>query len=181
MGAAAQLPADALEPLVELAVDHAEWDRALPDLNAIATNVANAALEAQALSADSFAVSVLATDDDRIAALNLAFRGKATPTNVLSWPAFDLMPGTPGANPPQPQGGLVPGRTPLGDVALSFETCTREANAAELPLKNHVTHLILHGILHLLGFDHQTDADAGRMEEIERAVLHGFGIADPYA
>lgn len=133
------------------------------------------------MEAGAFSVSLLATDDDRIAELNTVFRAVSKPTNVLSWPAFNLAPAAPGASPHAPLPASTPGRTALGDVALAYQTCTREADAANLPLKNHVTHLILHGILHLLGFDHETDPDAERMEGIERAVLDGLGIADPYA
>ena len=68
----------------------------------------------------------------------------------------------------------------LGDVAIALQTCAREAKAASKPLKNHVTHLILHGVLHLLGYDHETSEDAERMEGIEREALAKAGIPDPY-
>jgi len=169
------------DPLVELVVEEPAWLTALPELHRIATEIAEAALAEVDVPATAFSIALLATGDDRIAALNQSFRAKADPTNVLSWPAFDLALAAPGAVPPRPVGDAAPGRTPLGDVALALQTCASEAEAAGMPLKNHVTHLILHGVLHLLGYDHEHDLDARRMEGIERRVLASFGIADPYA
>lgn len=126
-----------------------------------------------------FEMSVLACNDTHIAELNADFRGKSQPTNVLSWPAFELAADTDGARP-QP----VPDRTDfddsLGDIAISYDTCAREAAAAGLSLTDHVTHLMLHGILHLLGYDHIRDADATLMERNEVQMLAKLGIANPY-
>ena len=94
--------------------------------------------------------------------LNARFRGQDAPTNVLSFPAP--------ANP----------ESHLGDLALAFGVCAREAAEQGKPLANHVRHLVIHGALHLIGYDHDTDADAERMEAEERELLAGLGVPDPY-
>jgi probable rRNA maturation factor len=106
-------------------------------------------------------LSLAFTDDTRIHRLNKDFRGKDRPTNVLSFP--------------QESGPL------LGDVILAAETVHREAALAGKPLEDHMAHLIIHGFLHLLGYDHEADADAEAMEALERAALMRLGISDPYA
>jgi probable rRNA maturation factor len=169
------------EPLVDLVVEAPEWERALPELPAIATRAAELALGAAGLDAEAYGVALLACDDARIAALNAEFRGRARPTNVLSWPAFELRPAARGAAPARPPTGQKARRTALGDVAIALETVRREAETASLPLKNHTLHLILHGCLHLLGYDHERPEDAELMEGIERRALSGMGIPDPYA
>lgn len=178
MGAGAGEPGD---PLVDLIVEDPGWERALPDLHAIATRASELALEAAGLSADEFAVALLACDDSRIAALNAGFRGKPRATNVLSWPAFPLSAAIPGAPPARPPASSRRGRTPLGDVAIALQTVVREAEGDSVPLKNHALHLILHGCLHLLGYDHETPDDAELMEGLERTALARAGIPDPYA
>lgn len=124
-------------------------------------------------------LSILGGDDAHIARLNKAFRGKAAPTNVLSWPAQSLAPDTPGGRPCAPKADAF-GEVPLGDVALAHETCAREATAQGKPFEHHVTHLIVHGVLHLLGYDHETSQDANRMETLERDILGKLDIDDPY-
>ena len=118
----------------------------------------------------------LGCDDVRIAALNADFRGKAQPTNVLSWPSAERGPEAEGARPAPPD----PADPELGDIALAFETCAAEAAAADKPLEDHLTHLVVHGILHLLGYDHVRDGDAALMERIEAEILGKLGIRDPY-
>lgn len=113
-------------------------------------------------------VALLACDDTRIAALNARFRGKEAPTNVLSWPSGPWTPND------------LPEDGELGDIALAFDTCAREAAEQGKPLTDHVTHLVVHGALHLLGFDHETDADAAEMEGLEVAILARLGLPDPY-
>lgn len=119
-------------------------------------------------------VSVLACGDAEIADLNSQFRDKAAPTNVLSWPCEDLAADSPGDAP-------YPYQDPeLGDIAISFDTCQREAEAFGITLADHTTHLCVHGMLHLLGYDHINDADAQLMEKTEVLILEKLGVNDPY-
>jgi probable rRNA maturation factor len=111
-------------------------------------------------------VSLLFTNDARIRLLNRRFRHKDRATNVLSFPA---------ARQASRFGPF------LGDIVLAHETILDEAINQGLTLEDHLTHLIVHGFLHLLGFDHETDKDAGVMERLETAILVGIGVADPYA
>ena len=147
---------------VDIAVAAERW-RAVPDVEARIERAVAAALAAAGRAAAP--VSLLLSDDAALRRLNAEFRGRDTPTNVLSFPA---------AAPP---GVAVP---ILGDIALAFETCAREAAEEGKPLGDHMTHLVVHGVLHLLGFDHETDAAAAAMEALETRVLAGLGIADPY-
>ncbi len=114
--------------------------------------------------------------DARSAALNAAFRGQEQATNVLSWPLRDRAPEREGARP------ALPGaeECELGDIALAYDTCTAEARAAGRVLSDHVTHLVVHGVLHLLGYDHLRDGDAELMERLEREILGTLGVDDPY-
>lgn len=122
-------------------------------------------------------VSLLGCDDARIAVLNAEFRGKPAPTNVLSWPAEERGADVPGAMPRLPQ---APHEAEWGDVAIAYETCAAEAAAQSKPFEAHVTHLLVHGILHLLGFDHENEADAQLMERFEVEILDTLGVPDPY-
>lgn len=130
------------------------------------------------LDPDSFEVSLLACDDDRIAALNAQFLGKAKPTNVLSWPARDVPERLDGATPPKPVAG--DGILELGDIAIAHGTCAQEAKDSGKSLADHTRHLLAHAMLHLLGYDHVRDADAALMQSIETSILARLGIADPY-
>jgi len=112
-------------------------------------------------------VSLLLTDDAAVQVLNREWRGMDKPTNVLSFPAEGISP--PGAP------------ALLGDVALAFETVAREAGAQGKPLDHHMRHLLVHGVLHLIGYDHVQDGEAERMEGRERQILAGLGVPDPYA
>ena len=166
-------------PLVDLVVEDPVWETALPGLSGLVETAARTALIEAGLAPDDFELCLLACDDARIAALNAAFRETERPTNVLSWPAMDL-------SYPGPAGPKLPPRSPdmprlmLGDVALAFQTVRFEADSARLPLKDHATHLIVHGVLHLLGYDHAHDAEAERMEALEKRALARIGIRDPY-
>ncbi len=132
-----------------------------------------------------FEISLLGCSDARIADLNADFRGKPVPTNVLSWPSEDLSPKKAGERP-QPPGktSLFPTGADmpieLGDIAIAFETCQSEADKAGLSLVDHTTHLIVHGVLHLLGYDHVRDQDATLMEGLETDILGSMGLDDPY-
>ncbi len=114
-------------------------------------------------------VSILFTDDNHMQALNRQWRGRDKPTNVLSFPA-DF--------PPLPEAGAV--QQPLGDIVLAYETCMAEAKGRQIPFENHLAHLILHGVMHLFGYDHQNEAEAIIMEDIERRCLAAMAIPDPY-
>jgi probable rRNA maturation factor len=122
-------------------------------------------------------VGVLLGDDRAIRQLNARHRDTDRATNVLAFPLLDLDRGRPahGSAP-----GL-PGRVLLGDIALALETVCREAREARKPVGDHVRHLVVHGTLHLLGFDHQDDAGAHAMEDLERAILADLRVPDPYA
>jgi probable rRNA maturation factor len=112
-------------------------------------------------------ISMLLCDDARIRVLNAQWRGIDKPTNVLSFPAAD---------PDDLETAPL-----LGDIAIALETVVREAEAEQKAFRDHYTHLVVHGVLHLLGFDHEMDEEAEEMETTERRILAGLGIADPYA
>jgi probable rRNA maturation factor len=149
------------------------------DFETRAARAVSAALSACDLDPDTCEVTIMACDDARIAELNAGFRGKPQPTNVLSWPAVNLAASTPGAVPRPPKPDIM-GEIALGDIAIAWETCAREAEAAGIPMADHVTHLIVHGVLHLLGYDHENDPDADLMERREVEILGSLGIDDPY-
>lgn len=146
------------------------------DLAALAERAERATLERLGLEPAAFEIALLACDDARIAALNADFRGKAVPTNVLSWPSDERGAARAGEMPLPPD----PADPELGDIAIAWETCLREADKAGKPLADHVTHLVVHGILHLLGFDHERDPDAALMEALEVEILGKLGLPAPY-
>jgi len=162
---------------VELNPEDVRWG----DLAPLVRRAVGAALRHLGHDPALYEISVLACDDARIRALNAQFRGKDRPTNVLSWPEWDLSPDEPGALPQPPEPGTADDPEPLGDLAFAYETCQREADAQGKKVEDHVTHLIVHSVLHLLGYDHDHDADALLMEETETKILATLGIADPYA
>lgn len=155
---------------IDTIIEAPEWDAL--DLARLA-DAAGATLAAHLGLPAQAEVTLMGTDDTRIAELNAEFRGKPTPTNVLSWPSAARTPG----QTPQPDAF---GDLHLGDIAIAYQTCAAEAAAQGKPLDHHVTHLIVHGLLHLLGYDHETGSDATLMEQIEREVLGKMGIPDPY-
>src|SRR6056297_1676760 len=164
--------------LTETIIEDTRWSGL--DLAGLAERAACATLAHLGHDPGAFEISVLACDDARIAALNADFRDKPQPTNVLSWPETDLAPDTPGARPEAPAQADDEDATPLGDIAIAWDTCQREAAAAGKPLPDHVTHLIVHAVLHLLGYDHIRDQDATLMEATEVAILGKLGVPDPY-
>ena len=162
---------------VESLIEDARWSTlGLPGL---ADRAAMAVLAHQELDAARCDISLLACNDTRIGELNQGFRGKAGPTNVLSWPERDLSAAEPGGAPVRPIPDAA-GEIALGDIAIAWETCAREAAEAGIPMADHVAHLIVHGVLHLLGYDHVRDADATLMEQLETAILGRLGLKDPY-
>ena len=164
---------------VDIILEDPRWGAA--DLVGLAQNAARATLVHLGLDPGAFEISLLGCDDARIAVLNADFRGKPQPTNVLSWPETDLSTEADGDTPALP-GPAVHGAgdAELGDIAIAYETCAREAAEQGKPLGDHVTHLIVHGVLHLLGYDHIRDKDATLMEAIEVAILGKLGVDDPY-
>lgn len=152
--------------VVEVVVESEEWD-SRPDLRLRVEESVVAALAGAAVSTLATAeIAVLLTDDEGISALNERWRGKASATNVLSWPATSPK--------------LLAVSPMIGDIAIAFETAEREAVAEGKELSDHVAHLAIHGTLHLLGFDHESEAQAETMEELERTILRKLHIADPY-
>jgi probable rRNA maturation factor len=164
--------------MLEVAIQQEQgWDTSL-DWDALANQAVSAALRAspQGWMIDrSFTaeVSIKLTDDDEVRALNANYRGKDRPTNVLSFPMVqaDLL---------DAMSNSDDGEVLLGDIVLALGVCTREAAARGIAVQTHATHLIVHGMLHLLGYDHIDDGEAEGMEDIERAALASLGIDDPY-
>ena len=147
---------------------------AVLDLALLAERAAGATLVHLGHDPAAFEIAVLACDDARIAALNGDYRDKPQPTNVLSWPGEDRA-------APEEGGRPLPPREPeLGDIAIAHETCAREAAEQTKPLAAHVTHLIVHATLHLLGYDHERDGDATLMEGLEVEILGKLGLDDTY-
>jgi len=163
---------------VDCVIEDARWDAL--DLPAIADAAIAATLQDRALDPAAFEVSVLACDDSRIAALNETFRDKGKPTNVLSWPSAERAATTAGAHPAAPTPDAF-GATELGDIAMSYDTCASEAAVAGKNLADHATHLLVHATLHLLGYDHENDADGDLMESLETQILGKMGLTDPYS
>ena len=155
-------------------IEDPRW--AAAGLEMLAERAARAALSGSDLDPAAFGIVLLACDDARIATLNAEFRGKAEPTNVLSWPSRERAAASPGGRP-DPLDPEIDSE--LGDIAIAYETCAREAKAAGLPLASHATHLIVHGVLHLLGFCHTNDTDAKLMEDLEAGILDKLGVARP--
>ncbi|MGR3648217.1 MAG: rRNA maturation RNase YbeY [Shimia sp.] len=143
---------------------------------ALAETAAEAAMQHLGFKLGDFEIAVLACDDARISELNTEFRDKPTPTNVLSWPSEERGAVDDGDAPSPPE-GFDP---ELGDIAIAFETCLKEAEIAGKPMADHVMHLVVHGVLHLLGYDHIRDKDATLMEGLETAILGKMGLSDPY-
>ena len=148
---------------IEISVEADAWHQ-VSGAEAIVRRAAEAALADT--SASGVEIGVVLTDDAKMRALNLTWRGKDAATNVLSFPA--------------PTGGSMTPR-PLGDVVLAYETIAREAAEQRISARDHLAHLTVHGVLHLLGHDHENDRDAETMERFEREILARLGVPDPYA
>ncbi len=162
---------------VELDIQDPRWETI--DLQNLADLAEAATLAHLGVNSVDCEMAVLACDDTRISVLNAEFRGKPQPTNVLSWPAAELAAKRAGRAPEQPTASYS-GEIELGDIAIAYDTCEREAREAEKPFADHVLHLLVHGMLHLLGYDHIRDADATLMEGLETAILGKLGVDDPY-
>jgi probable rRNA maturation factor len=145
-------------PAITIVIEEKLWRRRRAALALLRRSAALVLTEAKHARARD--VTILLADDARLRALNHEFRGKNRPTNVLSFPG----------EPPY-----------LGDIALGYGTIAREARAQRKSFAAHAAHLAAHGVLHLLGYDHQSDGDAARMEAREVALMAKLGLSDPYA
>jgi len=144
------------------------WQNGVPDIETrIALTFKKVLATVDLSDQAAVEVSLLLTDDAHQQALNLRWRGLDQPTNVLSFPAGD--------EPTSPDQALL-----LGDISLAYETVAAEAQDQQKTFDDHVSHLLVHGLLHLLGFDHDSDADAEEMETLEIEILQGLGISSPY-
>lgn len=161
--------------LTEIMIEDVRWQEV--GLTPLAESAALTTLTHLGLDPSDWAIGMLACDDARIAVLNNDFRGRPTPTNVLSWPSEARGSDTPGMRPDPPVRGVDPD---LGDIAIAYDTCKREAESTGKSMDDHVTHLLVHAVLHLLGYDHVRDRDATMMEATEIAILGKLGISDPY-
>ena len=157
-------------PITEVLVVADCWQRD-PDSETVIQRAIAAAAAAVDDDVAEAEVAVMLTDDSGIRTLNSNWRGIDKPTNVLSFPAL------------QPEGAWKQGDPPrmLGDIAIAYETMRREADEEQKPFDHHLSHLAVHGFLHLIGFDHENDVDATEMESLERDILADLGIPDPYA
>ena len=150
---------------VEAVVEDSRWEEI--GFAEIANRACAATIRHAAPELGGHEIAVLACDDARMEELNSTFRSVPFPTNVLAWPSHV-------------ESRSATGEESLGNIAVSWETCRREAAEARIDLADHVSHLIVHGCLHLLGYGHDCDQDASRMEEMEIRVLASLGIRNPY-
>jgi probable rRNA maturation factor len=148
-----------IEAMIDVVIEDEAWQATA--LEALAARCYDAALAFEPSLAGE--IALLLTDDASLRALNAKYRGKDAPTNVLAFPGDD-----------EKSGGFV------GDIALARETCVREAKDKHIALQDHAAHLIIHAMLHLVGYDHQADDEAEAMERRETEILNHLGIADPY-
>lgn len=150
-----------------VAIEESRWLDAIPDLEALCAEVVEHVLaDVDNVPAAPLEVACVFVNDATIRDLNAQYRGKDKPTNVLSFASEDeLLPGMPAV---------------LGDVILSLETICREALEQGKPLRAHTTHMMVHGLLHLLGFDHENDEEAEEMEALEITLLSDLGLPNPY-
>jgi probable rRNA maturation factor len=161
--------------MTEIAVDVAydAWTKKVSGVEERCSHVAAIALGAAAASvdlpADRLEVSILLTDDAQVQELNAEYRQQDKPTNVLSFAALDE------DSPIPPDGPIL-----LGDVIVAYQTTEREAAEEGKKFEDHLSHLVVHGVLHLLGYDHLMDDEAEEMESLERSILAALGVPDPY-
>ena len=160
---------------VDVILEDVRWSTM--DLEGCSQRAFDAVMSHFDLTDAGFECCVLGCDDAKIAELNEDFRDKPQATNVLSWPSEERAAEVEGARPDLPDATFDP---ELGDIAISYDACLREAEAGQIAPKHHVTHLIVHAVLHLLGYDHIRDQDATLMEVIEIEILGNMGIANPY-
>ena len=159
-----------IPPATEVLVVAECWQTE-PDAEAVIHRAIEAAAEVAEAEVGEAELAVMLTDDAGIRTLNSNWRGIDKPTNVLSFPAL------------QPTGPVSPDDPPrmLGDIAIAYQTTRKEADDEQKPFDHHLSHLAVHGFLHLIGYDHENDIDAEAMESLEREILATLGIPDPYA
>lgn len=161
-----------ITPDIAVALDCPAWAEALPDVEDRCRRIAAAALGAGDLGDGPVELSLVLADDATVRRLNAEWRGQDKPTNVLSFAALD------DEDTPLPEGAPLL----LGDVVLAYQTCAVEAVEQGKSLSDHLSHLVVHGVLHLLGFDHEdSDEEAEEMEVMETSILAALGLPDPYA
>jgi len=152
---------------IEVLLEDGSWAGALPEIEALARTAAETALRTVRPPGRPLSATVLLADDATLQDLNRRFRDKNRPTNVLAFESGEAVQG--------PTGPLH-----LGDIAIAAETTFREAADYDRPLAHHVQHLVVHGVLHLVGYDHEAAAEAAVMESLEVEILARLGVADPY-
>jgi probable rRNA maturation factor len=147
-------------PAIDVVIESPLW-RDEPNAVAVLRRAIGEAAEV-AGATQARELAIMLCDDGAMRELNARWRGRPEPTNVLSFPAAD-------------------GSEMLGDIAVAYETTAREAEVEGKPFPDHLAHLAIHGFLHLLGYDHQSDAEAAEMERLEVAILARLGVPNPYA
>lgn len=154
--------------IINVDADEEAWAAVLPDAGKIAVSAANAAVRFLGKDLGGSALEIVLATDEEVAELNGQWRGKPKPTNVLSFPAASDIVVPPG----EPR--------PLGEIILAAGVVAREAAEQSKSPADHFTHLVVHGFLHIMGYDHEVEAEADRMERLETEVLAQMGIANPY-
>ena len=149
-----------MQPIIDISIQHKGWSHDIRDIQNIVLSVIGLTLEKAGVDVSEQELSLVLADDTFVQKLNKEWRGKDKPTNVLSFPQDEPM--------------------LLGDVVLAYETVKREAQEQDKRFEDHLIHLIAHGVLHLLGHDHEDDAEAEEMESLEISVLEALGIKNPY-
>ncbi len=162
---------------MDIEIEDPRWSTL--DFEGLAATAVKSTLAHLGIKSEDAEISILACDDQRIGTLNAAFRDKPLPTNILSWPSEERGAIAPGGQPAKTNAG-PDGLVELGDIAISYDTCVSEASAANKPVAHHITHLMIHATLHLLGYDHETAQDAALMEGLEVVILGKLGLDDPY-
>lgn len=161
------------DPVILVDCPYVGWRDDFPEIEDFCRHVVSITLGAAqagiALPIERLEVSLVLDDDEGVRILNRDYRGLDQPTNVLSFAALDQ-------DSPIPENGPIL----LGDVIIAFQTCMAEAQAEGKKPADHLSHLVVHGVLHLLGYDHQAEDEAEQMESLERLILGALGIADPY-
>jgi probable rRNA maturation factor len=165
---------------ISISLEAGDWEAAVADVEQRVEAAARAAFDAadrpDILGVAPAEMSLVLADDALVRTLNRDYRDKDKPTNVLS---FALLDGSDDTDDVLARDEGMP--ILIGDVILAFETVQREAREQGKSVEDHLTHLVIHGVLHLLGYDHLSDSDADRMERLETSILARMGIADPYS